>query len=191
MTRKKNTKQGNEVDTVQALTDQDLDSVGQKSAVEERLQAAVGTEVADGDRKESNEKVFPVKDVWKSYKQTTHSTGIPKGRPKSGRKWKTEQTKRFSDLRKDKPLRTSWQKKMQQKAEKKSVKKYEQELKEAREKELEIKKKRRAEKIRKKLENERKSEIVQVIKNPAKIKRMKRKQLRRIEKRDTTKVAKK
>ncbi|XP_077866426.1 LOW QUALITY PROTEIN: coiled-coil domain-containing protein 86-like [Saccoglossus kowalevskii] len=138
-----------------------------------------------------NDKSIDLDDVWKNVKPITHSTGIPKGRPKSGRTWKTEQTKRFSDIRKDKPLRSTWQKKMQLKSEKKNIKKYEQELKEARSKELEIRLKKKADKRNKKLENERKSEVVQVIKNTAKIKRMKKKQLRAIEKRDTTKMLKK
>ncbi|XP_070571591.1 coiled-coil domain-containing protein 86-like [Ptychodera flava] len=138
--------------------------------------------------KEQDGAVVEPSNVWQSYKQVSHSQGVPKGRPKSGRKWKTEQTKRFSDMKQDKPFRTSWQKKMRDRAEKKAVKKYEQELKEQRQKKEEIKRKKRAEKKRKKFENERKAEIVQVIKNPAKIKRMKKKQLRSIEKRDTSKM---
>ncbi|KAL4224409.1 Coiled-coil domain containing 86 [Mactra antiquata] len=107
---------------------------------------------------------------------------IPKGKPKSGRVWKSQKS-RFSEMRLDKRLKTSWEKKMQMKAERKSVKAFEKQLKDDRNKELEDKRKRSEEKKKRRLENERKSEVVQPIKNSAKIKRMKKKQLRQIEKR--------
>ncbi|XP_028834283.1 coiled-coil domain-containing protein 86 [Denticeps clupeoides] len=110
---------------------------------------------------------------------------IPMGKPKSGRIWKDRNKQRFSALLRDKPLRTSWEKKMQAKREKALVKQYHMQLKEGKAREKQEKRKRREENLQRKAENERKSEIVQVIKNTAKIKRMKKKQLRKIEKRDT------
>ncbi|XP_051983216.1 coiled-coil domain-containing protein 86-like [Xyrauchen texanus] len=116
---------------------------------------------------------------------------VPLGKPKSGRVWKDRNKQRFSALLRDKPLRTSWEKKMEAKREKQLVKQYHQQLKDEKAKEKEDKKKRRAENLRRRAENERKAEIVQVIKNTAKIKRMKKKQLRKIEKRDTLSVLQK
>ncbi|XP_051993454.1 coiled-coil domain-containing protein 86-like [Xyrauchen texanus] len=110
---------------------------------------------------------------------------VPLGKPKSGRVWKDRNKQRFSALLRDKPLRTSWEKKMEAKREKQLVKQYHQQLKDEKAKEKEDKKRRRAENLQRRAENERKAEIVQVIKNTAKIKRMKKKQLRKIEKRDT------
>uniref|UniRef100_A0A9J7WZ65 Coiled-coil domain-containing protein 86 n=2 Tax=Cyprinus carpio TaxID=7962 RepID=A0A9J7WZ65_CYPCA len=128
----------------------------------------------------------------KRAKKRTHSESIenkskmvPLGKPKSGRVWKDRNKQRFSALLRDKPLRTSWEKKMEAKREKQLVKQYHQQLKDEQAREKEEKKRRRAENLRRRAENERKAEIVQVIKNTAKIKRMKKKQLRKIEKRDT------
>ncbi|XP_061684767.1 coiled-coil domain-containing protein 86 [Syngnathoides biaculeatus] len=110
---------------------------------------------------------------------------VPLGKPKSGRVWKDRNKQRFSALVRDASLCTSWEKKMQAKREKKLVHNYMLELKEQKAKVKEDKRKRREENLKRRAENERKAEIVQVIRNTAKIKRMKKKQLRKIEKRDT------
>ncbi|XP_054635076.1 coiled-coil domain-containing protein 86-like [Dunckerocampus dactyliophorus] len=110
---------------------------------------------------------------------------IPLGKPKSGRVWKDRNKQRFSALVRDTALCTSWEKKMAAKREKQLVQQYSLQLKEQKAKQKEEKRKRREENLKRREENERKAEIVQVIRNTAKIKRMKKKQLRKIEKRDT------
>ncbi|XP_072494887.1 coiled-coil domain-containing protein 86 [Notamacropus eugenii] len=110
---------------------------------------------------------------------------VPKGKPKSGRVWKDRNKKRFSQMVQDKPLRTSWERKMKERQERKLAKDFARHLEEEKQRRKEEKKRRRAENLKRRLENERKAEIVQVIRNPAKLKRAKKKQLRRIEKRDT------
>ncbi|KFV86807.1 Coiled-coil domain-containing protein 86 [Struthio camelus australis] len=85
----------------------------------------------------------------------------------------------------DKPLRTSWEQKMKERHERKLVKDLARQLQEGKQREREEKKRRREENLKRRLENERKAEIVQVIRNPLKLKRAKKKQLRRVEKRDT------
>ncbi|XP_033747864.1 coiled-coil domain-containing protein 86-like [Pecten maximus] len=108
---------------------------------------------------------------------------IPKGKAKSGRPWKSNRTARYSEIKKVKSLKSSWDKKMKKKAEEKSIKDFEKQLKGERSAKLELLRKRQEEHKQRKLENERKSEVVQTIKNTAKIKRMKKKQLRLLAKR--------
>ncbi|XP_034623574.1 coiled-coil domain-containing protein 86 [Trachemys scripta elegans] len=118
-------------------------------------------------------------------KKDKEAPAVPKGKPKSGRVWKDPGKKRFSHMIQDKPLRTSWERKMKERQEKKIVKDFAQHLQEEKQRAREEKKQRREENLKRRLENERKAEIVQVIRNPLKLKRAKKKQLRRIEKRDT------
>ncbi|XP_024430175.2 coiled-coil domain-containing protein 86 [Desmodus rotundus] len=121
----------------------------------------------------------------KKLKEEVEIPVIPKGKPKSGRVWKDRSKKRFSQMVQDKPLRTSWQRKMKERQERKLAKDFARHLEEEKERRRQEKKQRRAENLKRRLENERKAEIVQVIRNPVKLKRAKKKQLRSIEKRDT------
>ncbi|KAM7347392.1 coiled-coil domain-containing protein 86 [Cochliomyia hominivorax] len=111
---------------------------------------------------------------------------IPRGKPKSNRPWKTPKTK-FSSVKKTQP-RLSFEKKMELRNELRAIKEKSRELKEARKEAAIAKHQRRIENAEKRLENERRAEIVQVIKNPSKLKRMKKKQMRLIQKRDLSQV---
>jgi len=68
------------------------------------------------------------------------------------------------------------------------IKERSKEIKDKRKEDAVQKHKRRVENAERRLANERRSEVVQVIKNPAKLKRMKKKQMRMIQKRDTSQV---
>ncbi|EFN81861.1 coiled-coil domain-containing protein 86 [Harpegnathos saltator] len=112
---------------------------------------------------------------------------IPRGKPKSGRVWKEQKTK-FSSIIKTRGIRLSFAKKQKLREDLKRVKQMSRAIKAQKHEEKEAKKQRRRENLKRAEENRKKSEVVQVITNTAKIKRMKKKQLRMIEKRDTTKV---
>ncbi|KFO29475.1 Membrane-spanning 4-domains subfamily A member 10 [Fukomys damarensis] len=91
----------------------------------------------------------------------------------------------FSQMVQDKPLRTSWQRKMQERQQRQLARDLARHLEEEKARRRQEKKQRRAENLRRCLENERRAEVVQVIRNPAKLKRAKKKQLRSVQKRDT------
>ncbi|VIO95910.1 Uncharacterized protein BM_BM6501 [Brugia malayi] len=105
---------------------------------------------------------------------------------KSGRWWKSVRKERSSAVVKVKPLKSSWERKMRLKANLENVKKMQQEVRDKLAAKKAAKIEARKEHERRQKENERKAEIVQVIKNTEKLKKTKKKQLRRIEKRDTT-----
>ncbi|VDP20922.1 unnamed protein product [Onchocerca flexuosa] len=103
---------------------------------------------------------------------------------KSGRWWKSMRKERSSAVVKVKPLKSSWERKMRAKAELENVRKLQQEVRDKLAAKKAAKIEARKEHERRQKENERKAEIVQVIKNTQKLKKTKKKQLRRIEKRD-------
>ncbi|XP_076644563.1 coiled-coil domain-containing protein 86 [Halictus rubicundus] len=109
---------------------------------------------------------------------------VPRGKPKSGRIWK-EQKKRFSSIVKTRGIRLSFEKKQKLRDDLKRVKEMSRSIKAQKNAEKEAKKERRKANLKRAEENQRKSEIVQVITNTAKLKNIKKKHLRTIQKRDT------
>ncbi|XP_043250094.1 coiled-coil domain-containing protein 86 [Colletes gigas] len=114
---------------------------------------------------------------------------IPKGKPKSGRIWKDQKT-RFSSIVKTRGIRRSFEKKQKLRDDLKRVKEMSRAIKAQKEADKEAKKQRRIENLKRAEENRKKGEVVQVITNTAKLKKIKKKQLRTIEKRDTLQIQK-
>jgi len=108
---------------------------------------------------------------------------IPRQKPKSGKFWKAERSA-FRAIKKDKGQRLSFEQRLALKEEKVRNRDLAKTLLEQKNQKKEEMRKKIEENKAKKLENERKAEQFQVVKNPAKIKRMKKKQLRQLEKRD-------
>jgi rRNA-processing protein CGR1 len=113
--------------------------------------------------------------------ENTENTQV-RGMPKSGKFWKTPKEK-FRKIHRTIPKKSKEQH-LKVRAELKRVKELSKSIKEERKQQNELKKQRREENLQRKKENELKSQTVQIIKNTAKLKRIKKKHLRQIQKRD-------
>ncbi|XP_033329270.1 coiled-coil domain-containing protein 86 [Megalopta genalis] len=120
----------------------------------------------------------------KTKKKKEQQPQIPKGKPKSGRVWK-EEKKRFSSIIKTRGIRLSFEKKQKLREDLKRVKELSRSIKAEKNAQKEAKRQRRIANLKRAEQNQKKSEIVQVITNTAKLKKIKKKHLRMIQKRDT------
>ncbi|XP_047033297.1 coiled-coil domain-containing protein 86 [Helicoverpa zea] len=144
--------------------------------------------VANITKKQNNTEKPENEDEDNKQKEKSSSTKPEniRGLPKSGRFWKSQKEK-FSNINKTKGLRNSFERKKALRAELQKTKELSKQLlEEIKQKELN-RKERRRQNLQRAEENKRKAEVVQVITNTAKLKRMRKKQLRFIEKRDTNK----
>ena len=132
--------------------------------------------VVEEDKKKSVKKKPPID------RRAVHEEAMSLGRRKSGRFWKASRD-RFKSVVKSKGVLDA-KRRMEMKQEMLRVRQMEAALTEEKKREAEEKRARAEENKRKRAENERKNEVIQQIKNPAKIKRMKKKQLRMLAKRD-------
>ncbi|KAJ0401049.1 hypothetical protein ATCC90586_004154 [Pythium insidiosum] len=109
---------------------------------------------------------------------------VPRGRPVSGRPWKTTQKTRFSSAKYKgtKTLSTTWEEKIAMRAKSKELKELQSEIKARRQAEKDEKKRAREEREKRRAENELKSASVQVISRTNRLKSMSKKQLRNIRK---------
>uniref|UniRef100_A0AC35FWP1 Coiled-coil domain-containing protein 86 n=1 Tax=Panagrolaimus sp. PS1159 TaxID=55785 RepID=A0AC35FWP1_9BILA len=119
---------------------------------------------------------------------SSNITKEPRGKPKSGRVWKEPATRdnRLTNIVKAKNLRSTWDKKMKQKADKEQFKSAKEGIRNKMQEEKKAVAEARKLKAEQRKANERKSEVVQVIRNTNKLRRANKKLLRKIEKRDTT-----
>lgn len=120
--------------------------------------------------------------VKKKEKVVDSKEEAPRGVAKSGKFWKSPK-ETFRKIQNSMPKKTTLQH-QKLRAELKRNKQLSQTIKDDKKQENELKKQRREENAKRREENELKNQTVQVIKNTAKLKRTKKKQLRHIQKRD-------
>jgi len=129
----------------------------------------------------------PLTPITKKLERIIVAIHIPRQKPKSGKFWK-EGRQQFRQIKRDRGQRFTFEQRVKNKEEKMKNKEMAELLLNRKNTKKEEMRKKIEENKAKKLENEKKSERFQVIKNPAKIKRMKKKQLRMLEKRDLVTV---
>jgi len=116
-------------------------------------------------------------------KKVFNSKALPRQKPKSGRFWKGERGQ-FRQIKRDRGQRHTFEARLKMKEEKLRNREIAATLMQKKNQAKEELRMKIEENKARKLENEKKIEQYQVIKNPAKLKRMKKKQLRMLEKRD-------
>ncbi|XP_034237722.1 coiled-coil domain-containing protein 86 [Thrips palmi] len=155
-------------------------AIADQDAVALRIQSILNNSATEEKKTETE----PEDDSSSSEDENAQKSGNVRSRRPGNRFWKNEKT-RFTTLIASKGLKQSFEAQQKLRNELKHARELSRSVKEKRAQMKQAKRERRKESKRRQEENARKSEIVQVIKNPAKLKRLKKKQLRNIEKRDT------
>jgi len=130
-----------------------------------------------------NEKQSDNVNISETLKKIFVARQIPRQKPKSGKFWKGERHQ-FRQIKRDRGQKISFEQRMKLKEDKMKNKELADYLLSKKAEKKEEERKRAEENKANRLENQKKSEQYQIIKNPAKIKRMKKKQLKMLEKRD-------
>jgi len=120
----------------------------------------------------------------KNNENQSSTSQLPRGGNVSGRFWKQPKTRMSQDIVKHRPKNYKSRQIIDRQV-RDRIKAYQKEIRENIIQEKKERKERLAEKIRRRAENEKKSEIVQVIKNTDKLRKVKKKHLRILETRDT------
>ena len=100
------------------------------------------------------------------------------GKPKSGRVWKIKQTHKNCGMVDVKPLKSSWTEKTEKRNREKALRRKVLEIRAVHDDDRKELKRKTEQKRKQREENRRKSEVTQIITNPAKLKKMSKKQIK-------------
>ena len=191
----------NEISKITHQLNEDLNSAGKESLLSEIGPSILNSSDKESDivsgknltkgisssiDKENSTEGYPKETSMAEDRKLKHSRDMALGRNKSGRFWKSQRDRFKANIKVKGLHQVSAQKRIAQKEQLLRVKAYEKSLKDDVKRSREEKRQRAEENKKRRDENDKKNETVQVIKNPAKMKRMKKKQLRMLAKRDVT-----